>query len=83
MRKNGIVVSLDGHGADEYAFGYNNYALEMFYDGLKSSNETKANEAVSILGGLSPNYNTQWMILGAPYTHTKWPRQYCPSRQLD
>ena len=62
MRKNGIVVSLDGHGADEYAFGYNNYALEMFYDGLKSSNETKANEAVSILGGLSPNYNTQQLM---------------------
>lgn len=59
MRKSGIVVSLDGHGADEYAFGYSDYSLQMFYEALQTNNETKAIEAAKILNGLSPNYNFQ------------------------
>jgi len=62
MRNNGIVVSLDGHGADEYAFGYNSYANQLFYSALKSNNEQKASEAVQILAGLSPKYSAQVLM---------------------
>jgi asparagine synthase (glutamine-hydrolysing) len=62
MRKNGIVVSLDGHGADEYAFGYSDYSLQMYYEALQSNNEAKAIEAAKILNGLSPYYNFQKLM---------------------
>ncbi|MDX2171905.1 MAG: asparagine synthase (glutamine-hydrolyzing) [Bacteroidota bacterium] len=62
MRSNGIVVSLDGHGADEYAFGYSDYSLQMFYEALQTNNEAKAIEAVKILNGLSPNYSFQKLM---------------------
>lgn len=57
MHKAGVTVSLDGHGADEYAFGYNSYALEAFYEALKVGDEKKSEEMAKILCGLSGNYN--------------------------
>ncbi|MFN8229549.1 MAG: asparagine synthase (glutamine-hydrolyzing) [Bacteroidia bacterium] len=62
MRNQGITVSLDGHGADEYAFGYNSYALQNYYEALKNNNKAKAIEMIKILSGLSKNYNTDNLI---------------------
>lgn len=57
MRKNGVTVSLDGHGADEYAFGYISYPLQEFYAALISGNRNKAIEMVDIICGLSNTYS--------------------------
>ena len=57
MRKNGIIVSLDGHGADEYAFGYNYYVLDAFYEALKNNDEKGATEYSAIVSELSPVYD--------------------------
>ncbi len=62
MRKNGIVVSLDGHGADEYAFGYNYYVLDAFYEALKNNNENGAKEYSAIVSELSPVYNSEKLM---------------------
>lgn len=62
MRKNGIVVSLDGHGADEYAFGYNYYVLDAFYEAVAKNNEAKAKEFATIVSNLSPNYTVEKLM---------------------
>lgn len=62
MRKDGIVVSLDGHGADEYAFGYPSYVLERFYIALKNNDIEKAKECSLVLEGLSPVYNAEKLM---------------------
>ncbi|MCW3077771.1 MAG: hypothetical protein JWO32_2380, partial [Bacteroidetes bacterium] len=62
MRENNVVVSLDGHGADEYAFGYSGYSLDGFYEALKSNNEEQAKEYAKILSGLSPVYNAETLM---------------------
>jgi asparagine synthase (glutamine-hydrolysing) len=62
MRQNGITVSLDGHGADEYAFGYNSYVLQNFYDALETGNEAKAIDMSNTIANLSPAYNAQQLM---------------------
>lgn len=62
MRQNNVVVSLDGHGADEYAFGYFSYSLDGFYDALKTNNEKQAIEFSKILSALSPAYNSSKLM---------------------
>jgi len=62
MRKNGIVVSLDGHGADEYAFGYTHYVTEAFYKAVSEKNKTKALEYAGMLETLSPIYSKEKLM---------------------
>ncbi len=31
MKSNGFTVSMDGHGADEYLYGYRNMVMDLFY----------------------------------------------------
>ncbi len=62
MRQNGITVSLDGHGADEYAFGYNSYVLQSFYHALETGNEAKAIDMSNTIANLSPLYNAQQLM---------------------
>ncbi len=62
MRQNGIVVSLDGHGADEYAFGYTHYVTEAFYKAMAEKNREKANEYAGMLSTLSPVYDKQKLM---------------------
>jgi asparagine synthase (glutamine-hydrolysing) len=64
MRQNGITVSLDGHGADEYAFGYNSYVLQNFYQALETGNEAKAIDMSDTIANLSPLYNAQQLMQG-------------------
>ncbi len=62
MRQNGITVSLDGHGADEYAFGYNSYVLQNFYYALETGNEAKAIDMSNTIANLSPLYNAEQLM---------------------
>ncbi len=62
MRQNGITVSLDGHGADEYAFGYNSYVLQSFYEALETGNEAKAISMSNTVANLSPLYNAEQLM---------------------
>jgi asparagine synthase (glutamine-hydrolysing) len=62
MRQNGIVVSLDGHGADEYAFGYTHYVTEAFYKAMAKKNREKATEYAGMLSTLSPLYDKQTLM---------------------
>ncbi len=62
MHQNNITVSLDGHGADEYAFGYNYYSLQGFYDCIKTGDAKRASEYAEILGGISPIYHPKEMM---------------------
>lgn len=57
MRSRGIVVSLDGHGADEYAFGYTHYVTEAFYAAVAERNRGKAEGYAAMLESLSPIYS--------------------------
>lgn len=62
MRKNGVVVSLDGHGADEYAFGYTYYTLDAFYEAVHSGKEKAANEYAEAICQMSPAYNKEKLM---------------------
>lgn len=39
VKKNGITVSLDGHGADEYLGGYSSSTFEAFFDAYNNSGD--------------------------------------------
>ncbi len=56
MRKNGVTVSLDGHGVDEMMYGYNSYVFEAMYDCINKKQFDKAKEYAKVITGLSPNY---------------------------
>jgi asparagine synthase (glutamine-hydrolysing) len=60
MRKNGITVSMDGHGVDEMMYGYNTYVFEAFYDAIKKQNFEKAEDHARVICGLSPKYNYEY-----------------------
>lgn len=62
MRQNGITVSLDGHGADEYAFGYNSYVLQRFYQALHEGDAAKAMEMADTISKLSPHYKADTLM---------------------
>lgn len=62
MHKSGVTVSLDGHGADEYAFGYNSYVLQQFYEAVQHGDKILANEMAGILEGLSPLYKKESLM---------------------
>lgn len=57
MRKNGVTVSLDGHGVDEMMYGYNFYVYQAFYDAIDEGDSKKAEEYASILCGMSNTYD--------------------------
>lgn len=41
VRKKGIIVTLDGHGADEYLGGYASSAFEAFFDAYQNPSQVK------------------------------------------
>jgi asparagine synthase (glutamine-hydrolysing) len=49
MRKAGIVVSLDGHGADEMLYGYRSMIYSLYNDALQNLNEGEAREYSKVL----------------------------------
>ncbi len=51
VKKNGITVSLDGHGADEYLGGYSSSTFEAFFDAYK--NRSDMNMIYATYKGLS------------------------------
>ncbi|MDI1355073.1 MAG: asparagine synthase (glutamine-hydrolyzing) [bacterium] len=44
MRENGIVVSMDGHGADETMFGYRASVAETFFDAVLSGDKLREDD---------------------------------------
>lgn len=62
MRKNGVTVSLDGHGVDEMMYGYNSYVFEAFYDSISRKEFKKAQEYAKIICSLSPNYSYENLL---------------------
>ena len=52
QRKNGIVVTLDGHGGDEMLGGYSWYVTAALKDAIRSFSPLQANELFKTLKGL-------------------------------
>lgn len=52
MRKEGIIVSLDGHGVDEMMFGYRDMVYSLYNNALKEGNLKDINEYKRILSDL-------------------------------
>lgn len=48
MKKNGITVSLDGHGGDELLYGYKSTVIDLFYHYKKYQKLDSANEIADI-----------------------------------
>lgn len=42
MKQHGFTVSMDGHGADEYLFGYRNMVNELYYSSLQRSGKRQS-----------------------------------------
>lgn len=56
IKKEGITVSLDGHGVDEMLFGYRYMLDKLFYNDLKTNNINAAQLVKDVLVGLyEPN----------------------------
>lgn len=53
MKKDGITVSMDGHGVDEMLFGYNTYLNEDFYEAIQNYDYKKAENISLVLSGLT------------------------------
>jgi len=55
MKANGYSVSLDGHGADEYLFGYRNMVNDVFYNSLQlNGKKTTLQIGVALLNMYHP-----------------------------
>jgi asparagine synthase (glutamine-hydrolysing) len=55
MKKNGITVSMDGHGVDEMLFGYRNMVYSLYLDSLSCGSVKQASNYSSTLINLYHN----------------------------
>ncbi|MBI5943851.1 MAG: asparagine synthase (glutamine-hydrolyzing) [Chloroflexi bacterium] len=94
QRENGIVVTLDGHGADEMLAGYSWYVTAAIKDAIKSVSPIQANELLMTLKGLGvfsgghilkilTDYSTkQFNRTGHPWLLQK-PVNFAPSNYIE
>ncbi len=49
MKSNGFTVSMDGHGADEYLYGYRNMVMDLFYKATQYKGKKYSKRVLSAL----------------------------------
>ena len=54
MHRNGYTVSMDGHGADEYLFGYRNMVNQLFYSSIQRKGKKHSRRIAAALAKMYP-----------------------------
>ena len=86
MKKGGITVSMDGHGADELMYGYRHQISELFFSSLQKAHVKSTPQLLGkVLGGMkAPNNENHYQtIVETKFNGVKnWVRNHFKSEKV-